>query len=67
MLMAIFVAACSTTPEIRKQLQAPQGLQGFSAVYSEFDMRLQLVTAADAPACSESECVADRADRKSVV
>lgn len=61
MLTATLVAACSTTPEVRKQLQAPPGLQGFSAVYSEFDMRLQLVTAADAPACSESECVADRA------
>jgi Zn-dependent protease with chaperone function len=36
-------------------------LQGFSAVYSEFDMRLQLVTAADAPNCQEAECVADRA------
>ena len=55
------LAGCTAPPEVRKQLQAPVGLHGFSAVYSEFDMRLQLVTAADAPACKESECVADRA------
>ncbi|MBI5897887.1 MAG: M48 family metalloprotease [Rhodocyclales bacterium] len=61
MLLALLAAACSTAPEIRKQLQAPPGLQGFSAVYSEFDMRLQLVTSADAPACGESDCLADRA------
>ena len=40
---------------------APAPLQGFSAVYSEFDMHLQLVTAADAPACQDAQCVADRA------
>lgn len=60
-LLTILGAACTTAPEVRKQLQAPAGLHGFSAVYSEFDMRLQLVTAADAPACRESECMADRA------
>ena len=30
-------------------------------MYSEFDMRLQLVVAANAPTCREEECVADRA------
>lgn len=56
-----FLTACATSPEGRTQLLAPAPLQGFSAVYSEFDMHLQLVTAADAPVCSEAECAADRA------
>lgn len=60
-IIVLALAGCATPPEVRKQLQAPPGLQGFSAVYSEIDMRLQLVTAADAPTCKEAECVADRA------
>ncbi len=56
-----FLGACATSPEGRTQLVAPQVFQGFSAVYSEFDMHLQLVTAANAASCKEAECVADRA------
>lgn len=59
--LVFFLAACATSPEGRSQLVAPAPLQGFSAVYSEFDMHLQLVTAADAPSCREAECAADRA------
>jgi predicted Zn-dependent protease len=59
--LLFFITACATSPEGRPQLVAPTPLQGFSAVYSEFDMHLQLVTAADAPACQEAQCVADRA------
>lgn len=59
--LLLFVTACATSPEGRSQLVAPAPLQGFSAVYSEFDMHLQLVTATDSPACPEMECVADRA------
>lgn len=59
--LLFFITACATSPEGRTQLVAPAPLQGFSAVYSEFDMQLQLVTAADSPACLEAECVADRA------
>jgi hypothetical protein len=61
LLLLFFVTACATSPEGRSQLVAPQPLQGFSAVYSEFDMHLQLVTAAAAPACREAECAADHA------
>lgn len=61
MIGALALLGCATPPEVRKQLQAPPGLQGFSAVYSEIDMQLQLVTAADAPRCKETECIADRA------
>lgn len=60
-LLLLFVTGCATSPEGRSQLVAPAPLQGFSAVYSEFDMRLQLVTATDAPSCKEAECAADRA------
>lgn len=60
-LLLSFVTACSTSPSGRMQLVPPAPLQGFSAVYSEFDMHLQLVTAADAPACREVECAANRA------
>ena len=60
-LLVFFLTACATSPEGRTQLVAPAPLQGFSAVYSEFDMHLQLVTATDAPSCREAECVADRA------
>jgi predicted Zn-dependent protease len=59
--LLFFITACATSPEGRTQLVAPAALQGFSAVYSEFDMHLQLVSAADAPACQEAQCVADRA------
>lgn len=61
LLPVAFLAACATSPEGRKQLVAPAPLQGFSAVYSEFDMHLQLVTATDAPSCQEALCAADRA------
>jgi Zn-dependent protease with chaperone function len=61
LLLVSILTACATSPEGRKQLLAPAPLQNFSSVYSEFDMRLQLVTAADAPACTEAECDADRA------
>ena len=61
LLGALLIAGCAGSPEVRRQLQAPPGLQGFSAVYSEFDLQLQLVTAENAPVCQESECVADRA------
>ncbi len=57
---ALFLGACATSPEGRPQLVAPPALQGLSAVYSEFDMQLQLVTAANAAGCQEAECVADR-------
>lgn len=60
-LLLLFATACATSPEGRTQLVAPSPLQGFSAVYSEFDMHLQLVTAADAPSCQDAECDANRA------
>lgn len=60
-LLLLVVTACATSPEGRTQLAAPAPLQGLSAVYSEFDMQLQLVSAADLPACQEAKCVADRA------
>lgn len=60
-LLLLLLAACSTSPTGRSQLTPPSPLQGFSAVYSEFDMQLQLVVAANAPSCREEECVADRA------
>lgn len=59
--LVFIVAACATSPDGRSQLVPPSPLLGFSAVYSEFDMRLKLVTAADAPLCGESECVAEQA------
>lgn len=61
LIPAFLLAACATSPEGRTQLLPPAPFQGFSAVYSEFDMHLQLVTAADAPSCREAECAADRA------
>lgn len=65
LLLVSILTACATSPEGRSQLVAPAPLQGFSAVYSEFDMSLQLVTAADAPSCRDAECAADRAfDRR---
>jgi predicted Zn-dependent protease len=67
LFLLAFLAACATSPEGRTRLVAPSALQGFSAVYSEFDMRLQLVTAADAPSCSEAECAADRAFDQRIV
>ncbi len=60
-LAATILTGCATSPEGRPQLVTPPALQGLSAVYSEFDMQLQLVTAANAPDCQEAECVADRA------
>jgi len=61
LLPLLLLTACATSPEGRTQLLAPAPLQGFSAVYSEFDMHLQLVTATDAPSCQEAACAADRA------
>lgn len=61
LLLVFFVTACATSPGGRSQLLAPSALQGFSTVYSELDMRLQLVTAEDAPACADVDCVDDRA------
>lgn len=60
-LLLLLLTACGTSPTGRSQLAPPSPLQGFSAVYSEFDMQLQLVVAANAPSCREEECVADRA------
>lgn len=60
-LLLCCVTACATSPGGRTQLVAPSALQGFSAVYSEFDMHLQLVTATDAPSCRDAECIGDRA------
>ena len=60
LLPVVFLTACAISPEGRRQLTAPAPLQGFSAVYSEFDMHLQLVTATDAPSCQEALCAADR-------
>ncbi len=59
--LLLVITACATSPEGRTQLSAPAPLQGLSAVYSEFDMQLQLVSSADSPACQEAKCVADRA------
>jgi len=59
-LLLWVLTACATSPHGRTQLIAPSALQGFSAVYSEFDMHLQLVTAADAPFCEDVECAANR-------
>lgn len=61
LLLLSFITACATSRSGRTQLLAPAPLQGLSAVYSEFDMRLQLVTAADAPSCRDADCAADRA------
>ncbi len=52
------LGACSTSPYGRSQLVAPQPV---SAVYSEVNMRLQLVVTADAKGeCAESECDASK-------
>ncbi len=49
--------ACSTSPYGRPQITVPQQV---SSVYSEVNMRLQLVTTADAKSkCAESECDAN--------
>lgn len=61
LLLVFFMTACATSPQGRSQWVAPSALQGFSAVYSELDMRLQLVTAQDAPSCSNVDCVDDHA------
>lgn len=53
-LVCSLLGACSTSPYGRSQFTVPQPL---SAVYSEVNMRLQLVTAASAKGkCAESEC-----------
>jgi len=58
-LACSLLGACSTSPYGRAQLTAPQPL---SAVYSEVNMRLHLVTSADAAyPCVESECEASKA------
>ncbi len=60
-LLLLLLTACATPPGGRTQLAPPTPLKGLAAVYSEFDMRLQLVTAADAPPCQEEDCTFDGA------
>jgi hypothetical protein len=53
-LACSLLGACSTSPYGRAQFTLPQPV---SAVYSEVNMRLKLVTTADAKGkCTESEC-----------
>lgn len=57
-IIVLFLCAvlqgCSTSPYGRSQLTVPQQV---SSVYSEVNMRLQLVTTADAKSkCAESDC-----------
>jgi len=59
-VLAVLLAGCALSPTGRPQVMAPEQLADLSAVYSEFDMRLQLVMASDAAACVAAECVADR-------
>lgn len=62
MLAAAFaVAACTTTPEGRARLTPPPTMQSLSAVYSEIDLQLQLITATSHPPCAGIECELDRA------
>ncbi len=57
-IVCSLLGACSTSPYGRAQLTVPQPV---SEVYSEVNMRLQLVTAADAKGkCVESECDASK-------
>ena len=57
-LICTLLGACSTSPYGRSQLTVPQSL---SAIYSEVNMRLQLVVTADAKGkCAESECDASK-------
>ena len=57
-LLCAALQACSTSPYGRSQLTLPQD---FSSVYSEVNMRLQLVTTADAKTkCAEHECDASK-------
>lgn len=59
MLLCAALQACSTSPYGRNQITAPQPV---SSVYSEVNMRLQLVTTVDAKTkCTESECDASGA------
>jgi len=54
LLACSLFGACSTSPYGRSQFTVPQSL---SSVYSEVNMRLQLVVTADAKGkCAESEC-----------
>lgn len=67
-LTTLFLAACATSPTGRPQMAPPGALQDLSAVYSEFDMRLQLVLTSEAAECVEAECVANWAfDQRIVV
>lgn len=57
-LLCAALQACSTSPSGRTQLTVPQPV---SSVYSEVNMRLQLVTTSDAKTkCAESECDASK-------
>jgi predicted Zn-dependent protease len=57
-LVCSALQACSTSPYGRSQLTVPQQV---SSVYSEVNMRLQLVVTADAKSkCTESECDATK-------
>jgi predicted Zn-dependent protease len=58
LLLCGALQACSTSPYGRSQLTVPQPV---SSVYSEVNMRLQLVTTADAKSkCADSECDASK-------
>jgi Zn-dependent protease with chaperone function len=48
-------------PEVRQAIAGTAGFAGLQRRVFRVRLQLQLVTAADAPACQESECVADRA------
>ena len=53
-LLCAALQACSTSPSGRTQLTVPQQV---SSVYSEVNMRLQLVTTADAKSkCADNDC-----------
>ena len=58
LMLCAALQACSTSPYGRAQITVPQQV---STVYSEVNMRLQLVTTADAKTkCAESECDASK-------
>ena len=63
LLLAYLMAlgGCGSSAEFRKQIQPPSALKGLSAVYSEFDMQLQLVTASSSASCEQEDCLAERA------
>lgn len=58
--LCALMTACASAPEERKAWPVAAPLREVSAAYSEFDMRVQLLTAAEAPACGEAECGPNR-------